>query len=230
MMPVHILVVEDEPKVSDLIHKGLTDEHFQVDIAHTGARALALVGATSYDLLILDVMLPDIDGFDICRAVRSGGHSVPILMLSARSHVDDRVRGLNTGADDYLTKPFDYAELSARIRALLRRAHEPSLTPLVVADLVLEPVTRTIRRGGRRIDLTPKEFALLEYLMRHAGHVVTRPMIAEHVWDFTWDRLTNVIDVFINHLRKKIELPGEPRLVHAVRGAGYVIREPQATD
>lgn len=230
MMPVHILVVEDEPKVSDLIHKGLTDEHFQVDIAHTGARALAMVGATSYDLLILDVMLPDIDGFDICRAIRSGGHSVPILMLSARSLVEDRVRGLNTGADDYLTKPFDYAELSARIRALLRRAHEPSLIPLVVADLVLEPVTRTVHRGGRRIDLTPKEFALLEYLMRHAGHVVTRPMIAEHVWDFTWDRLTNVIDVFINHLRKKIELAGEPRLVHAVRGAGYVIREPQATD
>ncbi|MSO49542.1 MAG: response regulator transcription factor [Acidobacteria bacterium] len=227
---MHILVVEDEPKVSDLIHKGLTDEHFQVDIARTGARALAMVDATSYDLLILDVMLPDIDGFDICRAVRSGGHSVPILMLSARSLVEDRVRGLNTGADDYLTKPFDYAELSARIRALLRRAHEPSLIPLVVADLVLEPVTRTVHRRGRRIDLTPKEFALLEYLMRHAGHVVTRPMIAEYVWDFTWDRLTNVIDVFINHLRKKIELPGEPRLVHAVRGAGYVIREPQATD
>jgi len=227
---VRILLVEDEPKVSGIILKGLTEEHFQVDAAFTGARALELVGASSYDLLILDVMLPDTDGFEICRAVRAAGHSVPILMLSARSLVEDRVRGLNTGADDYLTKPFDYAELSARVRALLRRNREGALTTLVVGDLTLDPVTRLVKRGDRRIELTVKEFALLDYLMRNAGHVVTRPMIAEHVWDFTWDRLTNVIDVFINHLRKKIELPGEPRLVHAVRGAGYVIREPHTAD
>jgi DNA-binding response OmpR family regulator len=230
MNSVRILLVEDEPKVSDIIHKGLTDEQFQVDVAPTGGHALAMARATSYDLVILDVMLPDIDGFEVCRSVRGDGQSMPILMLSARSLVDDRVRGLNTGADDYLTKPFDFAELSARVRALLRRGHETSLTPLAVADLVLDPVTRTIQRGGRRIELTPKEFALLEYLMRNAGHVVTRPMIAEHVWDFTWDRLTNVIDVFINHLRRKVEPPGEPRLIHAVRGAGYVIREPEAAD
>lgn len=229
-MAVRILLVEDEPKVSGIIHTGLTEEHFQVDAASTGARALELVAASSYDLLILDVMLPDTDGFEICRSVRAAGHSVPILMLSARSLVEDRVRGLNTGADDYLTKPFDYAELSARVRALLRRNREGALTTLVVGDLTLDPVTRLIKRGERRIELTVKEFALLEYLMRNAGHVVTRPMIAEQVWDFTWDRLTNVIDVFINHLRKKIELPGEPRLVHAVRGAGYVIREPQTAD
>ena len=230
MAPVRILIVEDEPKVSDFIRRGLTDEHFSVDVAPDGARALELVRATTYDLLILDVMLPDIDGFDVCRRVRGFGQKVPVLMLSARSLVDDRVRGLNTGADDYLTKPFDYAELSARVRALLRRHQEPALTPLMVADLTLDPVTRLVKRGGRRVDLTPKEFALLEYLMRNAGHVVTRPMIAQHVWDFTWDRLTNVIDVFINHLRKKIELPGEPRLVHAVRGTGYVLRDPQTTD
>lgn len=230
MIGVRILLVEDEPKVSGIIHKGLTEEHFQVDAASTGARGLELVDASSYDLLILDVMLPDTDGFEVCRAVRAAGHSVPILMLSARSLVEDRVRGLNTGADDYLTKPFDYAELSARVRALLRRNRDGALTTLVVGDLTLDPVTRLVKRGERRIELTVKEFALLEYLMRNAGHVVTRPMIAEQVWDFTWDRLTNVIDVFINHLRKKIELPGEPRLVHAVRGAGYVIREPQTAD
>jgi DNA-binding response OmpR family regulator len=230
MAPVRILIVEDEPKVSDFIRRGLTDERFSVDVAPDGARALELVRATIYDLLILDVMLPDIDGFEVCRRVRSLGQKVPVLMLSARSLVGDRVRGLNTGADDYLTKPFDYVELSARVRALIRRHQEPALTPLMVADLTLDPVTRLVHRRGRRIELTPKEFALLEYLMRNAGHVVTRPMIAQHVWDFSWDRLTNVIDVFINHLRRKIELPGEPRLVHAVRGTGYVLRDPQATD
>ena len=155
---------------------------------------------------------------------------MPILMLSARNLVEDRVRGLNIGADDYLTKPFDFAELGARVRALLRRHHEPSLATLTVADLTLDPVTRIVKRGARRIDLTPREFALLEYLMRNAGHPVTRPMIAEHVWDFTWDRLSNVIEVFINHLRKKIELPDEPPLVHSVRGVGYLIREPRADE
>ena len=229
-MSVRILVVEDEPKVADFIRTGLAEEQFAVDVAADGGHALELVRVTSYDLLILDIMLPDVDGFEVCRQVRKLGQSMPILMLSARSLVEDRVRGLNTGADDYLTKPFDSTELSARVRALLRRHHEPTLSLLTVADLRLDPVTRLVKRGERRVDLTPKEFALLEYLMRNAGHVVTRPMIAEHVWDFTWDRLTNVIDVFINHLRKKIELPGEPRLVHAVRGSGYVIRDPQATD
>jgi DNA-binding response OmpR family regulator len=151
---------------------------------------------------------------------------MPILMLSARNLVDDRVRGLNMGADDYLTKPFEFAELSARVSALLRRHGEPTLVPLAVADLALDPVTRVVKRGDRRVELTAKEFELLEYLMRHAGQTLTRQMIAQHVWGFEWDRLTNVIDVFVSHLRKKIELPGEPRLMHAVRGAGYAIREP----
>jgi DNA-binding response OmpR family regulator len=151
-------------------------------------------------------------------------------MLSARSLVDDRVRGLDSGADDYLTKPFDVTELAARVRALLRRHREPALVPLSVADLSLDPVTRAVMRGDRTIELTGKEFDLLEYLMRHAGQPVTRQMIAEHVWGVTWDRMTNVIDVFINHLRRKIEQADEPRLVHAVRGVGYVISEPHAGD
>ena len=230
MAAVRILVVEDEPKVAEFIRKGLSDERFAVDVAPNGTRAIELVRAASYDLVILDVMLPDIDGFEICGRIRGLGLTVPVLVLSARSLVDDRVRGLNIGADDYLTKPFEYAELSARVRALLRRHNQPALTLLTTSDLTLDPVSRVVARGDRRIELTPKEFALLEYLMRNAGHVVTRPMIAEHVWDFTWDRLTNVIDVFVNHLRKKIEVPGEPRLVHAVRGVGYVIRSPQAGD
>lgn len=230
MTAVQILIVEDEPKVAQFIRAGLVEEQFAVDVAPNAETALERLQHTAYDLLILDIMLPDLDGFELCRQIRAAGFRFPILMLTARSLVEDRVRGLDTGADDYLTKPFEFAELSARVRALLRRHHEPTAAPLGVADLTLDPVARIVKRGARRIDLTPKEFALLEYLMRNAGHVVTRPMIAEQVWDFTWDRLTNVIDVFINHLRKKIELPGEPRLLHAVRGAGYVIREPQATD
>jgi DNA-binding response OmpR family regulator len=204
----------------------LTEAQFAVDVAADGAGALQRVRATAYDLLVLDVMLPGIDGFSVCRDVRRLGLRIPILMLSARSLVDDRVRGLDSGADDYLTKPFDTTELLARVRALLRRHREPALVPLAVADLSLDPVTRVVTRGGRQIDLTAKEFELLEYLMRHAGQTLTRQMIAEHVWGITWDRLTNVIDVFINHVRKKVELPDEPRLVHAVRGVGYVIQDP----
>lgn len=230
MTSVRILIVEDEPKVAGFIRTGLLDENITADIAASGAAALEQIGRTTYDLIVLDVMLPDMDGFEVCRRLREAGTTLPILMLSARNLVGDRVRGLDTGADDYLTKPFEYAELSARIRALLRRQQVPSLLPMTVADLSVDPVTRTITRGNRRIELTQKEFALLEYLMRNAGHVVTRPMIAEHVWDFTWDGLTNVIDVFINHVRKKIELPGEARLIHSVRGAGYVIREPETAD
>jgi DNA-binding response OmpR family regulator len=227
---LRILVVEDEPRVADFIRSGLTAEQFTVDVAATAAAAIECVQSTIYDVLFLDIKLPDADGFDVCRDVRAQGVTTPILMLSARNLVEDRVHGLETGADDYLTKPFDYTELSARVRALIRRRRDHVLTPLRVSDLTLDPVTRVVRRGDRRLDLTTKEFELLEYLMRHAGQVVTRPMIAEHVWDFTWDRLTNVIDVFINHLRRKIEITGEPRLVHAIRGTGYVIREPDASD
>lgn len=227
---VRILVVEDETKLARFVQKGLIEEGFAVDVAADSEAALDRVRATAYDLIILDIMIPGIDGFGVCRQIRALGLEVPVLMLSARGLVEDRIKGLDTGADDYLTKPFAFGELSARVRALLRRRKPTALLPIIVADLTLDPVTRIVKRAERRLDLTAKEFALLEYLMRNAGQVVTRTMIAEQVWDFSWDRLTNVIDVFINHLRKKIEMADEPRLIHAVRGAGYVIRESQAPD
>lgn len=226
---MRLLLVEDEPKLASFVEQGFAQESFAIDVARDGEEALDRVRATTYDLVILDIMLPGKDGFAVCRELRGMNLNIPVLMLSARGMVEDRVRGLDIGADDYLTKPFSFAELSARVRALLRR-RDPVRLALTVADLILDPISRVVRRGERRIDLTPKEFALLEYLMRNAGQVVTRAMIAERVWDFTWDRLTNVIDVYINHLRKKIELQDEPRLIHAVRGAGYVIREPQDGD
>ena len=218
---IRVLVVEDEPKLAGFIQKGLSERGFTVDVAPSGEIALELAGKCSYDLVILDVVLPGANGFEVCGQLRTGSLDLPILMLSARGMVDDRVRGLNAGADDYLTKPFAFAELDARIRALLRRPKPSNFLTTTVDDLVLDPVARTVHRGTRRIDLSPKEFALLQYLMRHQGEVVTRQMIAEHVWGFTWDRLTNVIDVYINHLRRKIEVPDAPRLIFAVRGVGY---------
>lgn len=227
---MRLLVVEDDPKVARFIQKGLADESFVVDLAQDGEAALDRARLATYDLIILDVMLPRMDGFAVCRQLRAMGRDVPILMLSARGMIEDRVQGLDTGSDDYLTKPFAFAELSARVRALLRRRTPSAFLLLQIADLSLDPSARVVTRADRRIDLTPKEFALLEYLMRNAGQVLTRAMIAEHVWDFTWDRLTNVIDVVISHLRKKIELPEEQRLIHAVRKVGYVLRDPQTTD
>ncbi len=223
---MRLLVVEDEPKLASFIQRGLTEESFAVDIARDGEEAIDRAARTSYDLVILDLMLPGMDGFAVCRALRSAGSDTPILILSARGVVQDRVKGLELGADDFLTKPFVFSELSARVRALLRRRQPTALLTLTVGSLTVDPMTRIVKRGDRRLDLTQKEFALLEYLMRHAGQVVTRTMIAEHVWGFNWDRLTNVIDVYVNHLRKKVELADEPRLIHAVRGAGYIIREP----
>jgi DNA-binding response OmpR family regulator len=221
---MRILVVEDEARLATVIAQALAEQSFTVDVAPDGVVALQMARAASYDLFVLDVVLPRMDGFSVCREIRAMSIDAPILMLSARGVVEDRVRGLDSGADDYLTKPFAVSELNARVRALLRRQKPSALLQLRVGDVVLDPVKRTVRRGERRVELTQKESALLEYLMRHAGEVLTRAMIAEHVWDFTWDRLTNVIDVYINHLRRKLEDGGEPRIIHAVRGVGYVMR------
>ena len=221
---IRVLVVEDEARLAAFIRNGLRELSFNVDVAEDGPSGLQRGRSTSYDLIVLDVMLPGLDGFAVCRELRRHNVDVPILMLSARGVVEDRVRGLDSGADDYLTKPFALSELIARARALLRRQKPSELLTLVVGDVTLDPVKRIVCRGRRQLDLTQKEFALLEYFMRNAGHSLTRAMIAEHVWDFTWHRLTNIIDVYVNHLRRKLEEEGEPRVIQSVRGVGYIMR------
>ena len=225
-----VLIVEDEVRLASLLAEHLASLPLNVQVEHHGATALATALAGAFDLIILDIVLPGLDGFAICRELRKQMVTTPILMLSARGVIEDRVRGLDSGADDYLTKPFEFAELIARVRALLRRRQPAAVPTVMVGDLVLDPVARTVQRGARRIDLTQKEFELLEYLMRNADQVLTRAMIGEQVWDFTWDRMTNVIDVFVNHLRRKLEDAGEARMIHAVRGVGYVLRSAEAAD
>lgn len=225
-----VLVVEDEVRLAALISKHLSDLNLSVRVEHTGTAGLDAALSDPFELILLDVVLPGTDGFAICRELRRRNVTTPIMILSARGVTEDRVKGLDSGADDYLTKPFDFAELSARVRALLRRQAPATSLSLTVGDLHLDPVARTVHRGTRKIELTQKEFALLEYLMRNVDQVLTRAMIGEQVWDFTWDRMTNVIDVYVNHLRKKLEDAGEPRLIHAVRGVGYVLRTSEVTD
>lgn len=225
-----VLIVEDEVRLASLLAQNLTRLPLEVQVEHHGAAGLATALAGSFDLIILDIVLPGLDGFAICRELRKRMVTTPILMLSARGVIEDRVRGLDSGADDYLTKPFEFAELNARVRALLRRRQPQAVLTVAVGDLVLDPLSRTVHRGTRRLDLTQKEFELLECLMRNADQVLTRAMIGETVWNFTWDRMTNVIDVYINHLRRKLEDAGEPRVIHAVRGVGYVLRSKEGAD
>ncbi len=225
-----VLIVEDERRLALLLTQQLTGLKLNVQAVYDGESGLQAALNGDFDLVILDVMLPGQDGFAICREMRRRGLTVPIMMLSARGVLEDRVRGLDSGADDYLTKPFEFAELSARVRALLRRQRPVAALSVAVNDLTLDLVSRSVQRGDRKIDLTQKEFALLEYFMRNADDVLTRSMIGEHVWDLTWDRMTNVIDVYVNHLRRKLEDAGESRMIHAVRGVGYVLRSSEHAD
>ena len=222
---MRILVVEDERKVASFIRQGLGEEGHAVEVAADGATALELLLAPlPYDLVVLDVMLPRRDGLDVLKTLRARGVTTPVLILTARDAVADKVAGLDLGADDYLTKPFAFEELLARVRALLRRGTDQRAAVLRLADLTLDPVTRDATRGSRRIALTAREYSLLDYFMRNPGRLLTRPMIAEHVWGLDFDAESNIIDVYIGYLRRKINAPGEPRLLHTVRGAGYVMR------
>jgi len=221
---MRILVVEDDRKVASFIRKGLMEEGYAVDVAADGETGLAMGQDRLHDVIILDVMLPGKPGFQVVRELRQAKVATPVLLLTAREAVEDRVQGLDAGADDYLTKPFAFAELLARVRALLRRGATAQASLLRIADLTLDPAKRTVKRGGEVISLTNREFALVEYLMRNPGRVLTRTMIAEHVWDYSFDSATNVIDVYVNYLRKKIDAGRERKLIHTVRGVGYVLR------
>jgi two-component system OmpR family response regulator len=222
---LRVLVVEDEAKMAGLLKRGLEEEGYAVDMAGDGKEALWLATENPYDAVVLDVMLPDLDGFEICRRLRETGRWSPVLMLTARDGVADRVSGLDAGADDYLTKPFSFAELLARLRALVRRGAAERPPVLRVGDLTLDPATRRVGRGGAPIDLTAKEFALLEYLMRHRGEVLSRTRLIEHVWDFAYEGDSNVVDVYIRYLREKVDRPFAADSIETVRGAGYRLRE-----
>jgi two-component system OmpR family response regulator len=221
---MRILVVEDETKMAGLLRRGLTEEGYAVDIAATGADGLWSATENDYDAIVLDLMLPDASGLDVCRELRKRGRWAPVLMLTARDAVPDRVAGLDAGADDYLVKPFAFSELFARLRAVVRRGPAERPSELVVGSLVLDPAARSVARRGKRVDLTAKEFALLEYLMRHAGEVLTRTRILEHVWDFAYEGDSNVVDVYIRYLRDKVDRPFGVRSIETVRGAGYRLR------
>lgn len=222
---MRILVVEDEKKVARFIQQGLEEEHYSVDVAHDGERGALLAETQEYDLLILDLMLPKLSGLEITRRLRTSRIATPILMLTAKTATEDKVAGLDSGADDYLTKPFAFAELLARVRSLLRRGSQEKSTVLSIADLELDTVSHKANRGDRVIDLTAKEYALLEYFLRNKDRVLSRTIISEHIWDYNFDTGTNLIDVYVNHLRNKIDSGFACKLIHTVRGVGYVMRE-----
>jgi two-component system copper resistance phosphate regulon response regulator CusR len=222
---MRILVVEDEKRIADFLERGLQGAGYAVDVALTGTDAIGLIHGAEYDLVILDLMLPDMDGLKILEKIRNRKAGPPVLILSARGAVDDRVQGLEQGADDYLVKPFAFVELLARVRALLRRG-QPAAEKLQVGDLNLDCVRRKVSRAGEPIDLAPKEFGILEYMMRNKGRPLSRTMIVEHVWDMDYDGLTNIVDVYIRHLRSKIDDRFSQKLIQTVRGIGYMIDAP----
>jgi two-component system OmpR family response regulator len=223
---MRILLVEDEARVASFIRKGLEEALYIVDVACDGTEALDIALATEHDLIILDVRLPMRDGISVCRELRAQRNMTPILMLTARDTVDDRVRGLDAGADDYLVKPFEFGELVARVRALLRRGQPERPTVLTIGDLEVDPAARTVSRGGVVVQLTAREFAVLEFLVRHAGTVISRTELLDHVWDSNYEGSTNLVDVYVGYLRRKLEDPFGRTLIRTVRGVGYVIDSP----
>jgi DNA-binding response OmpR family regulator len=224
---VRILVVEDEPKLAAALQQGLEADHYSVGVAHTGEEGFYLTRTQPFDLVILDVMLPGRDGLEILTTLRQQRLDTPVLLLTAKDAIEDRVRGLDAGADDYLIKPFAFPELLARVRALLRRGKPETEQPLTLSDLAMDRARRVVARGGRDLELTPREFDLLEYLLRNAGRVVSREMLARDVWNATlrYTPLDNVIDVHVARLRRKLDDPYEKKLLHTVRGVGFVLRE-----
>jgi len=225
---MRILIAEDDEALANFIRKGLEAEHYAVDVSRDGAQARGLILGLDYDLVVLDLNLPRVDGVAILKSVREAKPELRILILTARSRVEDRVLGLDTGADDYLAKPFSFSELSARIRALLRRSRLPAESIMVVDDLRLDRIQRKVSRNSKTVELTSKEFALLEYLMRNAGRRVTRAMIIENVWNLSFYSSTNLVDVYINYLRRKIDDPSSTKLIHTIRGVGYELSGPSA--
>ena len=223
---MRIMIAEDDAALAKFVSQGLEAEHYTVEVFSDGEQARVAADEHDYDVVILDLNLPKLDGVSVLRQLRLKKPSVPVLVLTQRTKVEDRVQCLDTGADDYLPKPFSFGELSARVRALLRRSHLPSESVLTIGDLKMDRVQRQVERSGRRIELTTKEFALLEYLMRNAGRKITRAMIIEHVWNLTFDTTTNVVDVYINYLRRKIDDGHAMKLIHTVRGVGYELNVP----
>jgi DNA-binding response OmpR family regulator len=221
---MRILVVEDDRKIAGFIERGLKEERYIVDVARNGEQAIVLAQSLNFDLILLDIILPDIDGVEVCRELRKTKSTVPIFMITAKDLVSDKVKGLDAGADDYLTKPFAFEELLARIRALLRRKNGRSENILTIGDLELDQIAHRVSRAGKEIELTGKEYALLEYLMLNADRIVTRTMISEHVWHENFDTFTNVIDVYIGYLRKKIDRGWDKKLIQTIRGMGYRMR------
>lgn len=223
---MQVLIVEDDERVADLIRRGLEEEGFQVELAPDGLTGHRMAHAKTYDLLILDIILPRLNGLDLCQQIRKSQPEVPIMMLTALGTTDDKVEGFDAGADDYLVKPFDFRELFVRIRSLLKRqAKRPQEALLSLADLQLDQRTRTVWRAGQEIELTPKEFNLLEYMLLNQGRVLPRTEIAERVWDMSFDTGTNFIDVYINYLRKKIDRDFTPKLIHTKSGIGFILKE-----
>jgi two-component system, OmpR family, response regulator len=223
---VRVLVVEDEVRMAALLERGLREEGYAIDVAPNGTDGLWLATENDYDAIVLDVMLPGMDGFEVCRQARAAGRWAPVLLLTAREAVNDRVRGLDAGADDYLTKPFSFAELAARLRALVRRGGKERPVTLEVGDLRLDPATHRAWRGSTELSLSPKEMALLGLLMRNAGDIVTRTQVLDHVWDFAYDGASNVVDQYIAYLRRKVDRPFGRSDIETVRGVGYRMREP----